>query len=118
MTTITIYGASDDCICIQGDTSEEFYANGDGQGWLQLNCGAVIGICYDLDGRWRIGIDVPTPGVTIERFYRAPAEDPDDRDYTDRLTISGDLLPITFYDDVSNIDDLYRTEGLEWVATS
>ena len=39
-------------------------------------------------------------------------------DYTDRLTISGDLLPITFYDDVSNIDDLYRTEGLEWVATS
>lgn len=116
MNTITISGHSDDCIEVDGDVSEEFYAGPDDTAWIRLNCGTIIQVTYDDNGRWRTTIILPTPGFTIDSYYRAPVDDPEDRDYTDKLTISGDLLPIRFYSDASLIDVLTNSVPEVWAT--
>lgn len=96
--SVTVYGASDDLIEVEGDISEEFNALGnfgDGEddgGILAFDDGNVLRVTYTSEGVWRI---TPTyfgkGAVTI-----VPAVSADDEDYSDRATIDGQLRWVVF----------------------
>jgi hypothetical protein len=88
--SITVYGASDDLIEVDGDISEEFsYHDYDGDGdLLAFSDGTVLRVRFGDSGVWRI-----TPvvrGTADLEIVQAPEGDEDDEDArTDRATLSG-----------------------------
>ncbi len=90
---ITIYGASDDLIEVEGDIDEEFNALGDeAPQLLAFSDGNVLRIVYSGTGVWRISPVVYGSGeVTI---VQAPEDD--DGNYSDRATIDGQLQWVVF----------------------
>lgn len=88
MSTVTVYGASDDLIEIEGDLNEEFNPDSDDQGtWLIFGDGTVLDIRYDDFGVWRI--TRPHSGTAEMVKDEDPGND-EDR-YSDRVTLTGDL---------------------------
>jgi len=84
---IVVYGASDDCIEIDGDVREEFVcprdADGNDTALLAFSDGTVLRITYTLTGVWRI---VPVQhGGAFMVVEQAP-ENCDDN-YSDRVTL-------------------------------
>jgi hypothetical protein len=90
--SLTIYGASDDLIEVDGDISEEFAYlgedrhpnSGDGD-LLAFSDGTVLRITYTASGVWRIAPVVR--GSADLKIDQAPEDDDDN--YTDRATLSG-----------------------------
>lgn len=80
---ITVYGASDDLIEVEGDIREEFYALGDDENFLALSNGTVLRVEYSRGGVWRITHAAGTPSVAIDQ-----APEGDDENYSDRATIT------------------------------
>ncbi len=87
MKTITIYGASDDLIEIEGDIRDELYANDDESTKLAFSDGTVLSIEYNSDGLWKI-FRLVEGSATVEKFE---ATDPDSEEYSDRVTLKGDI---------------------------
>jgi hypothetical protein len=85
--TVTIYGASDDCIEIEGDIKDEIYANDDASTKLAFSDGTVLSVNYDRDGLWKV-YRLVEGSATMERFE---ATDPDSDEYSDRVTLTGDI---------------------------
>ena len=83
---ITIYGASDDLVEIDGDVYEEFPVGGDDTSYVGTSNGALIKITYTSTGTWRI---TPVAGLELISIVQAPEDD--EKNYTDRATISGDI---------------------------
>lgn len=88
---VTIYGASDDLIEVEGDVKAEFQYNprpGSGQ-YIALSCGVVLSIEYDNDGVWRINpvCVAAMPAGTTLSVEQAPADD--EVNYSDRATVTG-----------------------------
>lgn len=56
MTAITVYGASDDLVEVEGDIREEFNVSSDSAELLAFSDGTVLRVGYDElhDGYWRI----------------------------------------------------------------
>lgn len=65
MGKLTITGASDDLIEIDGDIREEFnvYLNDDQESYLSISDGTLLRVIYDEDGIWRF-----TPVVAGSAF--------------------------------------------------
>lgn len=84
--TITIYGASDDLIEIEGVIREEFNAYDEEENKLAFGDGTVLSVKYDDDGCWRINRVVEGTAT----YEKKEATDPDG-DYTDRVTLTGDV---------------------------
>lgn len=83
MKTVTIYGASDDLIEVDGDFEDEFGAYDEPQDLLFSN-GCKVRVTYDDDGCWRT--ELLTPGLcTVVEHKLAEG------DHTDRITIEGDF---------------------------
>lgn len=86
MGSITVYGASDDLIEVEGDIDEEFsYKNDEYGDVLGFSDGSLIRILYDRDGVWRI-----TPlvkGTNVIEVTQALSGDEDN--YSDRATLDG-----------------------------
>jgi hypothetical protein len=83
---ITVYGASDDLIEIEGDIREEFHPGDESAPtYLAFSTGAALSIRYTDEGIWRV-TPVSSHGLSIEQ---APADD--DANYTDRAHIEGDI---------------------------
>jgi hypothetical protein len=83
---ITVYGASDDMIEVEGDITEEFDYTGDTPNsgdLLAFSDGTVLRIRFDDAGVWRI---VKVAGGPVDI---AQAPEGDDSNYTDRATIKG-----------------------------
>jgi hypothetical protein len=81
---ITISGASDDLIEIEGDIREEFYLQDDDEGdLLAFSDGTVLRIAYS--GPWRI-----TPVVRGSAELTIQQVDEDDEG-TDTATLSGEV---------------------------
>lgn len=79
---VRVYGASDDCIEVDGDIYEEFYANREGN-YLAFSNGSLLEIQYADDGIWRIR--------SLTGEIRVDACPPDDDDhYTDYAYIDAD----------------------------
>lgn len=87
MSTVTIYGASDDLIEIEGDLSEEFSLGSDA-GRLALGDGTILDFRCDTFGVWRFTRAVKGAGTAYHHD-----EDPgdDENRYSDRVTLTGDL---------------------------
>jgi hypothetical protein len=89
MTEITIYGASDDLIEIDGAIREEFGCVLDVPGEsaiIAVSDGTLLRVRYDEDGIWRF-----TPSV-LGSSSIAIAPGMDDRLHSDRVILRGDNL--------------------------
>ena len=83
---ITVYGASDDLIEVEGDIREEFDIDGGGE-LFAFSDGTIIQVEWTKVGVWRITSMVKGSGeLTI---VQAPVDD--DRDRTDRATLHADI---------------------------
>lgn len=85
--SITVYGASDDTICIDGDISEEFPWTAPGYGQptgdlLAFSDGTILRIRFDDAGVWRI-----TP--VVEGAGRLVIGQATEDQYTDRAHLDG-----------------------------
>ena len=88
MKTITISGASDDLIELEGDIREEYSPHDDeGPNLLAFSDGTVIGVKYADDGCWRLN---RLQKGTAD-YSKKEADGPDTDNYTDRVTLKGDL---------------------------
>jgi hypothetical protein len=89
--SITVYGASDDLIEVDGDISEEFYYAGLGKGGdyggdlIAFSDGTILRVRIDASGVWRITPVVQGSATTT--IDVAPEDD--EVDYSDRATVSG-----------------------------
>lgn len=87
MTIITLYGHSDDCIELDGDIHEEWEADDSDGDLISFSDGTVLRITYTDDGVWRI---VPVAvGTAVVEIVHAPEDD--EKDYSDKATIRGDI---------------------------
>lgn len=92
MPTVTLHGASDDLIELDGAIREEFNhwhgGNDDDQGALvAFSDGTVLRIIHGAGGIWRI-----TPVATgAAELSIAQAPEGDDRNYSDVATLTGDI---------------------------
>lgn len=87
--SVTITGASDDLIEIDGDIREEFTAptvDGKDGGYLAFGDGTVLQILF-LGGVWRILL--LHAGTATLTLTQAPADD--DANYSDVATLTGDV---------------------------
>jgi len=82
---VTIYGASDDLIEIEGDVNEEFNwpFRDDEDGLLAFSDGTLLRIKYDKDGIWRL--NRVKSGLT----YFSKEEGDIEKDTPDKVTLSG-----------------------------
>jgi hypothetical protein len=84
---VLIYGASDDLIELEGDISEEFSYDDDHTNYVAFSDGTVLTINYGNDGGfWRINRI-----VTGSATYQKTEATDDAGEYSDRVTLSGDL---------------------------
>jgi hypothetical protein len=95
LSTVTVYGYSDDLIEVEGSLSEEFNPDSDDQDtWLIFGDGTVLAIRYDEFGVWRITCPYQSAGTT-KTFSGAIGEEGDREDgkpaYSDVVTLTGDL---------------------------
>lgn len=84
--SITIYGASDDLIEIEGDVEEEFNwypTKTDEDGFLAVSDGTLLRVRYDEDGIWRF-----TP-LVYGLAYFEKEEGNVEHDTPDKVTLSG-----------------------------
>ncbi len=88
---LTIYGASDDLIEVEGDIREEFSHASDERAYLAFSNGVMLAICYDQDGVWRI-----TPVTTDATVTIAQAPVDDESNYSDRATINADVTWVLY----------------------
>lgn len=87
MKTITVYGASDDLIELEGDIRDEFSPEDvDATTKLAFSDGTVLSVLYDRDGCWRVN----RVAEGTAKMEKVEAEGPDG-DYTDRVTLTGDI---------------------------
>lgn len=86
---LTVFGASDDLIEVEGDIREEFNALSDDRAnYLAFSDGTLLSIDYTRAGIWRIApIALGTAEVTITQAV----DDGDDDKYSDVASISGDI---------------------------
>jgi hypothetical protein len=84
---ITIYGASDDLIEVEGDIREEFnvYPENDTRYLIAISDGTLLKMWYDDDGIWRI---LRLSG-NVDRFTKVEGDVV--RDTVDIVTISGTI---------------------------
>lgn len=87
MNTVTVYGASDDLIEVEGAIREEFSAYDEEDGvYLAFSDGTVLHVQYDDDGLWRIALSARGAAT----YQHTPAVD-DRENYSDRVKLTGDL---------------------------
>ena len=87
---ITVYGASDDLIEVNGAISEEFNpAHDDEPSYLGFSNGVVLKVTYDDEGLWRIQPRANAHLVTIDFAIGedAPRREDGSSGYSDRATI-------------------------------
>lgn len=86
--SVTIYGASDDLIEIDGDLSEEFGSYDAGTQYVAVSTGLLATIAYGQgdEAFWRIHVLVP--GTAPYKLTQATDES---SDYSDKLTIEGEV---------------------------
>jgi hypothetical protein len=90
--SVTIYGASDDLIELEGDIREEFNAlDLDDGALLAFSDGTVLRIGYSDNGVWRISPVVSVGHVSIDQ---APEDDEDN--YSDRAILTGPIKWVVF----------------------
>jgi hypothetical protein len=88
--SITVYGASDDLIEVDGDIREEFSHYGDDAALLAFSDGTILRVLYGTDGIWRI-TPVATGSAQLTHVFGQ-----DDREHTDKATLDGDVRWVVY----------------------
>lgn len=91
--TVTVYGASDDLIEVEGDIREEFNPTEGVSSFLGFSDGTLLKIVYDDTGVWKI--------IRIARGHNTAltidsAEGPDSSNYSDRATLDADITWVVY----------------------
>src|SRR5262245_25421899 len=87
---ITVSGASDDLIAVEGAISEEFTYEDEEKGdLLAFSDGTVLRIKYTDAGIWRITPVLLQAGGALLNIEQAP--EGDESNYSDRATLTGDI---------------------------
>jgi len=89
--SITVYGASDDLVEVEGDISEEFNSHEDETGFLGFSDGTLLSIAYTAEGFWRIHV-VKGGTAHVDKVEG----DDEDTNYSDRVTLTGDVRWVLF----------------------
>lgn len=97
MAKVTICGASDDLIEIDGDLTDEFNPSNDDPSYLAFSDGTVLRVQYD--GFWRV-VRLRTGTAGFEKHEGTDM----DTDYTDKVTLTGDLLWVVFGNRLEKIE--------------
>ncbi len=91
--SVTVYGASDDCVELEGDIYDEFYYEGQ-VGFIGLSDGTLLSIEYNSQGLWHVDVLKLGPGSSLTR-RGISGEDGTDADgmpaYSDIITIIGEI---------------------------
>lgn len=90
MKTVTVYGASDDLIELEGDLNEEFNVysrDDDDERILAFSDGTLLSVTYDKTGCWRVN----RMAKGSAEFNKVEADGPDTDNYTDKVTLTGDI---------------------------
>lgn len=82
--SVTVYGASDDLIEVEGDIREEFEWLDSDSAFLGFSNGVVLRVTFR--SVWRIE---PVTGVDRVQVVQCPEGDEDN--YSDRATVTGDV---------------------------
>jgi hypothetical protein len=90
---ITIYGASDDLIEVEGDLTEEFGHYQEASALLACSDGTLLRIASDREGVWRL----TRIAAGTATFTLTPGTD--DRQHSDRVTLDGDVRWIVYADE-------------------
>lgn len=88
---ITIYGASDDLIEVEGDIRGEFYAIEEGAHILAFSDGTVLAVEYDRQGMWRI-----RRLAAGAASYKLTEATDADSDYSDKAELDGPIAWVVF----------------------
>lgn len=87
---ITVLGASDDLVCVEGDINEQWDYGGDDADWagdvVAFSDGTVLRVQFAEDGFWRI-----TPHAKGPAFLRIDQASDEDEDYSDKARVDGDV---------------------------
>lgn len=102
--SVTIYGASDDLIEIEGDIREEFTPPYDEEALLAFSDGTVLRMRYSAQGVWRIvpvmsNSEGPYRGELV--IEQAPENNEDN--YSDRATILADIFWVVMGTQMSGV---------------
>lgn len=89
MSQVTIYGASDDLIEVEGTITDEFGASRDDEGYVVFSTGDVFRVSYNERGVWDVEHSVTSGELEVEITKAPPGEDPEP--YTDHAEVSGDF---------------------------
>lgn len=95
MSTVTIYGTSDDLVEIEGSVPgcDEYNVH---RGTIVFEpTGDRFSICYSERGTWDLKLEACTGRLSIE-FVRAPGG-VNPCPYTDTVTVSGDVASVQFW---------------------
>lgn len=95
--SVTVYGASDDLIEVEGDIREEFSWLDSDSAYLAFSNGVVLRVTFG--NVWRIA---PVAGADLVKVVQCPENDEDN--YTDRATVEGAVSWVVC--------------GMSWAATS
>lgn len=88
MKTVTVSGASDDLIELEGDIRDEISPrNEEDPVMLAFSDGTALSVVYDKDGCWRVN-RVAEGTAKIEKVE---ADVADTANYSDRVTLTGDI---------------------------
>lgn len=90
--TVTLCGASDDLVEVEGDVHEEFNPADDDPSTVAFSDGTVLSIEYADDGCWRI--HPLARGLNQVTITQAVSEDDDN--YSDRAVVSGTIEWVLF----------------------
>ncbi len=83
---LTVYGASDDLIEIEGDIRDEFGYYSDDPATIVFSDGTVASIAYGADDKATWSIEIHERGTAECVLTKATDED---KDYSDRFTVEG-----------------------------
>lgn len=89
--SVSICGASDDLIEIEGDVREEFTTMADAGALVGASNGALLRIRYTDSGTWRIQ---PVAGADLIDVKQCAEDDEDN--YSDVATVAGDIAWVLF----------------------
>lgn len=82
--SVTVYGASDDLIEVDGDVYDEFPWNDSEPAYLGFSTGVVLRVTFG--NVWRIA---PVAGADLVQVAQCPEDDEDN--YSDKATVEGDV---------------------------
>lgn len=87
--SITIYGASDDLVEVEGDLREEFNAFED-ESFIAVSDGTLISVEYGASGIWNLNV-LRRGSCSIDKTDATGEED-----YSDKIELTGEIAWVAY----------------------